>query len=761
MLASLIKKIFRDKRAATAVALAIMTIPLLIAAGAAVDFARIASARTLLQAAVDSAASAAGGAWQMSESSTQANQIATFVFNSTGAQLPNFVTVQPDADGNKPTVTLACTGTPAATGSTPSQCGGTAPFSTTLFANCTKGVEYCVQVTATVTLNNSILGFLIPSEVLTASAYDSVGYGYSQNSVPIPAGAGFNSAGDYNVGAAYAVPMDGPGGTPDYNKMPNANSKCSSTPQLSTFAKNGVYAPAAGVTACNYLFIADSAGNTGTGGTLALSQNQPIAFAYSNKTGGNGYTSSNYTTSTTNLMISTGSSSSGFIYYPNGSAVLGPGTPAVTCTAAQTNCTPQPEGPPTSTPLLAKCPDHTLYGSLDSNNDGAPLSDSLNIYSSAYEMLGEPPTYETNHVLTPFVSTLVNTQTINGQTYYVRAVCPNYPTTGTQISAPVSAAYGSFAGANAFSSWFPGKPFTDSAAAPATDSSGNAITTGIGDIFPPTVGGCTPATNSSDGGVTPASDDPWWGWSPSNINPGNCTTPQSANYTNCALIIEPLGTSAPTDSNGVVLMPDYYNTIETPTGTVLALDPVYDGMTYVDPVPGVTVVNNDPAFISGVQDGYTPTNTTPASVTITNATTTHGSTTPLYANTKYVGDILVTQIPDKNGNKPGLDHNPPLGTSHQCYNPSVATQNHGYIPPGSSTVAKGYTASGRAVDAIQNPQLGAVVCNSNPPQAYALYWNDLGTYEADDLGYWNDSYPFECSVPPITNAGGGSSLLSG
>jgi len=744
MLVSLIRKFLRERRAATAVAMAILTVPLLIAASAAVDFARIASARTLLQAAVDGAAVAGGGEWQMSESSTSAYNVSSNEFSNTGAQLPSFVEISP------PTIKLACTGNAT-------QCGSSAPYSTTLFTTCAAGVEYCVTVSATAILKNSLFGWLIPTTLLSASSTDSVGFGTTGFSGRnISSGREFGSAGDISGIYAYAVPMDAAGGTPNYNEMPTANSYCANiTGPLQHLASS---TSPAGVTACNFLFVADSLGDTGNGGAISLKPNQPIAFSFVNETGANGYHSTESTHYTDNILVSTTSSSGGFTYYPDG--YLTPPTPPVICGRHQRDCTPSPGSPGTA--LYGQCPNHTLYGSIDYNN-GTPVTDSLNQYSSAYEVAGEPPTYETNHVLVPFVTTQVVTQNVGGTTYYVKAVCPNYPRSGTSINAPVSTNYSNTvgnqfaAGMNTFSTWFPTGLANQVA---FTDYFPNNAACGIDDcspttdIFPPAIGGCSPARSINDNGVTPSSADPWWNWSPSNISPSYCAQEQAPKYSDCALLIQPLGTNPPTDTNGGALVPDYYNTIEDGSGNIIALDPVYDGTTYTDLLTGVQINNTDAA-------GYTPTYTTPSSSLITNATTIHGdSTATPYANTQYVGDYLVVQIPSTNG-VPTSDHNPPLYTSHKCYDSSVAVVDKGYRPAGSSVDALGYNADGTAIDPVANPQLGAVVCNKNPPASYALYWNDLGTYQADDLGYWNAVTTFTCSAPATTNTGGGASLLSG
>ena len=99
MILSLLTKFRRHRRAATAVALAIMALPMFICAGAAVDFSRILSARTLLQAAVDSAAVAGAGAYQTSQSYTTAQTVGTAAYNGTGLQLPSFIRPQLQRSG--------------------------------------------------------------------------------------------------------------------------------------------------------------------------------------------------------------------------------------------------------------------------------------------------------------------------------------------------------------------------------------------------------------------------------------------------------------------------------------------------------------------------------------------------------------------------------------------------------------------------------------------------------------------------------------
>jgi hypothetical protein len=128
----------------------------------------------------------------------------------------------------------------------------------------------------------------------------------------------------------------------------------------------------------------------------------------------------------------------------------------------------------------------------------------------------------------------------------------------------------------------------------------------------------------------------------------------------------------------------------------------------------------------------------------------------------YAGDYVIMIQPAQNGNSgaAGYDFNLPSITSSQCYNP----QKNGN-PAGSAVLATGgggtatYTTTGdqnngSGIDPVANPQLGAIVCSSNPPETYALYWNDLGTYTDDDLGYWNAVYSFTCPTTGSTTGGG-------
>ncbi|MDE1906356.1 MAG: hypothetical protein KGH75_07895 [Rhodospirillales bacterium] len=851
-------RLFRkDRRGATAVAMAIMFVPLVIAASAAVDISRAVSARSQMQAATDAAAIAGAGAWQTSESSSVAFNTTTVAYNGTAAHLTNFVS------GGTPTVELTCTGTTT-------QCGQSQPYATsTSTYNCPTKSEYCVVISTSGTLQNSLFRFLIPSKLLNVRSVAATPFpAETISGRNIPPSPGLRSAGDVSGFYAYAVPMNA-NGTPNYAQTPTPNSACSNYGTIGPLAL--LSSSSTTGSACNYLFIALSttAGTGGQGGSLTLQQNQPVAFRFVNYTGANGYHSGNYYQTNTQLYVSTSSSSTGN-YNQNGyqAPIYTTSTYSCSKTTIITSCATNVSATSTNTastgttgtnsscytqttgsgkkkittyycttsvvtlsysaPLKGQCPDSTLYGSLDplgsinsstgTNSAEVPSVDSLNSYSSAYEIIGYPPTYEANHALVPFVATsLTTTQNVAGQNYYVSAICPNYTTSGTDvagktynstISAQISAAYSKATGwnnLNIFSTAFPGQNYgdsssTNSAAAgtvnPAVDNTNRyytgsiAMTSDAGDIYPPTITACTPATNTSDGGVT-TTPSAWWNWH--NDNTGNCgnesttnrgryvSTPGQPQYSNCSLVIQSLGAAVPTNSNNQALLPDYYLVVTTPAGAVVGLDPVWDGQTFADVMPGVIVdklSGND--LLIRVAAGTTTVKDSDLAPTYTYNSTTNAYTAKTYGFTPsstnsyiiptgtpiYGGDTVTIEQPVQSG-AGNYDFDLPPNTSYRCYNPqangnaahTAAIQNGTSTP--SSFAATGDQNNGTAVDPIANPQLGAILCNSDPPETYALYWNDLGTYESDDVGYWNAIIAFTCSVPSSTTAGGGPVTLSG
>jgi len=790
---SLIGRFVRHRRGAIALMMAFLLVPMLILAGTAVDFARVSAARTVLQAAVDSAAISGNGDWPLSESSTDAYTIAENAFNGTGATLTS--ETSPGSTLGTPTVSIAlyCSGAASA-----QQCHGNATtyqaYSTTFPSQCDAGAEYCTVVNASVTVTNSLLYFWIPSELLSATAAASAAFPSGSSNLPDQPAAHNGTAYNHGRNYAYAIPLSGgTSGTPEYGTLPTPNSNCA-TEYPDPFQYLTSTPAASGDTSCNYQFLSDSLGQGGTATSLTSNANDPIGFAYIDYTGENAPAEMDATHYTTNLMVSTTSATSGYAFYPNGLTI--PPT-FTTCPKGHTGCTL-----PQSTVLYGQCPGHDLYGSIytDQNSDlGTPAVDSIKIFSSAFEELGYPPSYEANHAIVPFV-TSYDVHTIGN--YYVESVCPNYSTAGTTINAPISNSYVNdsnpeLGGSNIFSTWYPTGlanevAFTDTGA--SANAISQALTIGNGvypnDVFPPAVAGCTPATPALDGGVTTAAT--WWGWSDTtsaatNIGAAYCnptaptatplTAPtlaqaqQSTSYTNCALIIQDLGTSVPqitVNGTSEAQLPDYYNIITSDSaGTnVVALDPVWDNTTYTDTLTGATIVNTDTSgdyptnavAAMPVQTGAPTFATSSSPVAISASTkipfgyTTSGVPATPFAGTQYIGDYLWIQIPALTTPANTYDESLPAFTSHQCYNPQA-----------NGTAAGTYSGdnnNGTAVDPVSNPQLGAITCNQPVAHNYGIYWHDMGGFGVDLLGYYNDISVFTCSTPPFSNAGGGGSLLS-
>jgi Flp pilus assembly protein TadG len=880
MLSPKFRKFFHDKKAATAVAMAILFVPLLIAASAAVDFSRIASARTLLQSSVDSAAVAGAGAYQTSQLYTAAQDVAQSTYSGTGLQLPKFVS------STTPTIAAYCS-----TQGTPAQCGTGASASGTLSGKCPSGwdanKEYCVVVTASVTMTNSLFAWLIPSEVLSATAVattafppDSINQGnFTHTSV----GYGSDSSSIY----AYAVPPDGNGGWA-YGTLPKPNSDCAASSN-GTISNENPTGALNGATSCNYLLIGSNSSSSSTG-SLIFAANDPVAFTFVNFTGGtitsgtSDLDTTSYNSSTGASTINSGNGVTGFEneLYVNGSAVSTsavssqtctttandgsycstgytvPATAAYTtvtttttcktwntspnntcktqntptsvttysttsssgttgCTLNHTSCTSSVSstvslyGSSSQTALYAACPAHNLYGSINAypnatvGTNYVPVQDSINTYSSAYEVLGYPPTYPTNHALIPFLGP-VNTQAIttytvnsNGTsvstsnlTYKVQAVCPQWPTTGTYIAATGT---GSFIATgqtkadsetvNIYSTYYPNVTYSD------------GIST---NIYPPNIAGCSPVTSATTTLPNASSTNPWWGWSPDNAstqdpgganeNPGGtavdqCTSTvlnsagngitttqnvlQSASYSNCTFLIQPLGTDIPTGSSGSADLVNYYSYIVKPgaftagtTGNpsnIIAMFPFFNevtsgtAVTYIEQLPtGVsgadipsggniaTTVGNG---TNGVATGYIK--------VIDSNIPTYLPTTVSITKNNADGTYTVTEPPSYS-----TAGYPPEDTSHQCYNPQANGYASGSIVPGDNN-------NSTPIDPVANPQLGVVLCDQNPPAAYGIYWNDMGSWANpprynDDLGYNNAATVFTCPTPSSTVDGGPSTL---
>lgn len=751
---SIVRKFLADRSGATAIIIALASIPMLVAAGAAVDFSRIASARAQLQFAVDSAALAGAGAFQTNKDGTAAYNVAKAAFNASAATLGSYASV------------TSTVGTSCNPGGAPNVTCGSKSASSGAASLCPPATIYCVQVTAQATLKNSLLGFLVPADILNAisaaqsTGTDSVGTGNFHH-----VGVGYGS--DLSAIYAYAVPTDA-AGNPEYDNMPPPNSNCDSS--LYGPIQYLPSVPAAnGVTTCNFVLIGENTSGSGNG-NFSFTASDPLAFTFVNFTGGtitsgtsdvdevkfNAKTdAATYTGSDTHytqeLYVTTGSgNSTNTTYNPTGETVSSTSGKTVT-----------------STTLYAYCPAHNLYGSIiaypNATNDIVPYQDSINTYSSAWEMLGWPPTHGTNHALLPFLGP-ANPQMIGKITYTVRAICPQWPVTGTMISATTSFSPSSLPAGYAPVTNIPGDfPAADNVPVYSTYYPDATYNPGSG-TYPPAIAACTPATNASDGGVTPASDDPWWGWSPPNntattANGGgltNCTATalnggaitatqdnlQSTRYNNCAFLIQPLGTDVPS-TDGTPDLPDYYTytvaptafaagTTGNPSNIISSLAPPLSGMTPVYDGIG----NKNPA-------GYVP-----GSVAISGT-----------------GPYIVTEPPalgtNKSGNWVPMDEYPPEDTSHQCYDPQ-ANGIDGSLLPGSDQPNNDSPVT--PIDPVENPEYGAVLCDSNPPPSFALFWNDMGSWAQppeynDDLGYDNAVTEFTCPTPGGPGTSGPAALI--
>ncbi|OYV32227.1 MAG: hypothetical protein B7Z81_13055, partial [Acidocella sp. 20-61-6] len=407
-----IKRLFASRRSATAVAFAIMFVPMVISASAAVDFARIASARAMMQSAVDGATETGANAYQMSENFAEAGNATTTTLSATSATLGRFV-------GNIQTNTgVYCNSGEA----TAQQCGSNYAVQGNLLGNCPAAFatteEYCVVATMSATLKNSLFAYLLPSEVLTVSSVGTTLFPPSNVSGKnIPPSPGFGSASDLSGIYAYAVPMSG--NTPQYGTLPQPNSDCGS--EKGPIQYENLVAPQ-GTSSCNYLFVSDSKGDSGSGGSITLTSGQPIAFSFVNDVG----ETTSYGLSTS-YLYTTALTVNGS-YYPNG------------YTATSTTCQFYYYGycygqQHSSFQLFGQCPEYNLYGAFSqgiggtenfNDNNGNTItvtqsagdngalntqnaqlqSDSLNVFSSAYEVLGYPPTHATNHILPQFSNTV-------------------------------------------------------------------------------------------------------------------------------------------------------------------------------------------------------------------------------------------------------------------------------------------------------------------------------------------------------------------
>ena len=191
MLASLFRRFRRDRRAITAMTFALMISPMIIAAGAAVDFARLASSRAQLQAAVDGAALAGTGAYANEDSGANAIQVATAAFKAAESGISGAVSL------SSTSATVGCTGTTGAG----KQCGATGTGITESSSACVTNQTWCTTVTATATQKN-LLFYHLGSSKITVTATSNWG---------TTGGSGPTSTLGNAIGAGYTAPS-GTGG---------------------------------------------------------------------------------------------------------------------------------------------------------------------------------------------------------------------------------------------------------------------------------------------------------------------------------------------------------------------------------------------------------------------------------------------------------------------------------------------------------------------------------------------------------------------
>jgi Flp pilus assembly protein TadG len=466
-----LKRFFTDRRGATAIIIALSSIPMIIAAGSAVDFSRIAAARAQLQSAAYDAALAGAGAFQTNADGTIAYNTAKTAFSTATASL-SYATVTNTAG-------TLCNASGTATCGTKSPSSGTTSL-------CPSAAVYCVEVTAQATLTNSLLAFLIPTDVLNVTAWAQ-----TSGTPTVSSGNFTHSSIGYgsDLDALYAttVPQDS-GGNAEYGVSNTPNSNCASS----------AYGPiqylasttSTSATTCNFVLIGENAGTSGTG-SISDASTDPIGFTYVNFTGGN------ITTGTTSLDTTTFNSSNG-VTTNNGILLPTHYTNEIYLTGILGTTTYLPTGGVLGGIVLyGFCPAHNLYGSMyvypNATTDIVPYQDSINTYNSAWTMLGYPPTHSTNHALLPFLGPANSLSILGIGIVTVHAICPQWPTTNTSIAAttsfspsnlpagytPVTNQSGSFPTATnvpVFSTFYPDVKYTGSSG-----------------TYPPVVAGCTPA----------------------------------------------------------------------------------------------------------------------------------------------------------------------------------------------------------------------------------------------------------------------------
>ncbi|WP_118182313.1 TadE/TadG family type IV pilus assembly protein [Paraburkholderia phosphatilytica] len=230
--------LWRDTRGSVTVTFALLLVPMMLILGLSFDYARLVQVRAALQNAVDEAAVAGASAFTGTSAATTAQTVATNYFNQ--AILP------PALTRGTPTVTTNANGT--TNGS---------------IGTNTAAPAYSVTVTASATVNLTLLSLISPAITVNATA--------TAGSPITTASASFQStvkqACDRNTAYLYEVPTKSGGGY-DYSTVPT----------FSTGSSGNYY----------YITSSDTTVSAPSNNTMpTMTPNQPLGIALYNQTNGN------------------------------------------------------------------------------------------------------------------------------------------------------------------------------------------------------------------------------------------------------------------------------------------------------------------------------------------------------------------------------------------------------------------------------------------------------------------------------------------
>lgn len=813
MSSNFLSRFTQDRRAVTAMVMAILAVPMMIAGVTAIDISRVDTVRAALQQAADSAALAGTGAWQTSKDADKAQSAAQAAFDGSASLLPNIVTV------STPTITYTCTGST-------SKCdydGASSPSYATSYStySCpTPGSngEYCVIVTATVTMNDLFGKYLAATDALTVTAGSAATIGQSTVSssdfTDTSVGTGSDLSGIY----AYAITSesDGSTSTSDYTTAPTANSACESgTDNPLGDLPSGDYSSSSSSTTCNYLEIGSSVSGVTYSGSFTLNANDLVGFSFVNFTGGSfgsnvgdlddvtypsSYTGSitKSSSASTDLTVANCVSKSvcthytSYLYVEKSSAVSyaaygacsNNSSGAITILSSGGSC-----GSGT-TAVYGYCPAHNLYGSIEAYNIGStdivPTEDSIHTYYTAWQPFGYPTTHGSNAAITPFLGPPVyfNKGTVQSSsssaTSIVFPICPQWPALGSNIGVSksvtpstsdsgsmdlyVSSALGVTIPSTAetvpvYATYYPDQSYSDGTSA---------------DIYPPAVSGCTPVTATyTQGGVSvlasASTSAPWWGWGPNNATADDPDSFWASYKVNGSATDIQNCDNVSVSSTGTLSTTVYPSSAAS---TSAPFSSAYNNCAFAMQYLGADVTTMPTYWLYTADAGAFSSGSTGNPDSIIDLTAETGSLPTSYTPTVKSlgsGEYTVTEMPSEDETD-----SLPADTSHHCYNPQANGTSVNYITiasldgegsNGQVSVTAGSTNNNDTpVDPVENPQDGIVYCDWTTPPSYGLYWNDMGSWSNpprynDDLGYDNAVTDFTCPIPGSGSDGGPSSLF--